>query len=76
MVCRAAFDRSVNGNELLRLVDEVLNLAGVFGLVELFPSSRILQLLCGSKSKLLKIHRTIDGMLNEIIDDHLNWYAD
>lgn len=76
LVCRIAFGKvkttMVEPSAFVALVRELVTLGTVMGLPDLFPSSRLLRLLFGSKSKLLEMHQTIDNIFNDIIDQHIH----
>nr|XP_043619901.1 germacrene A hydroxylase-like [Erigeron canadensis] len=55
---------------LLALVVEILSLSGGFDVSDLFPSYKLLHLVTGMRNKLVKIHKKIDKLFDDIISDH------
>ncbi|XP_051133705.1 salviol synthase-like [Andrographis paniculata] len=51
-------------------VRESTVLAAGFSLADVFPSVKLFQRLSGLRSKLLKLHKSTDGMIESIIADH------
>ncbi|KAL2495620.1 Cytochrome [Forsythia ovata] len=71
VVCRTAFGkRFKNHEELMPLIIELTGTAGGFDVADLFPSIKIVQVISGLKSKLLKLHHKIDQIFNNIIEEH------
>ncbi|CAD5179903.1 unnamed protein product [Musa acuminata subsp. malaccensis] len=56
--------------EFLRIITEALEAAGGFSLADLFPAWPIINVLSGMSSKLQRLHREIDAILNSIIQEH------
>ncbi|XP_055808480.1 premnaspirodiene oxygenase-like [Solanum dulcamara] len=72
ITCKAAF-----GNQLLKdrekfigIVSELVKLAGGFSVSDIFPSIKILQMLSGLRSRILKVHKNVDVILENIIKEH------
>jgi len=66
---RAAFGkRSRYQQVFISKIEEQLKLLGGFSLADLYPSSRVLEML--AKAKFEKIHGEIDRVLQDIIDEH------
>ncbi|XP_027084207.1 premnaspirodiene oxygenase-like [Coffea arabica] len=55
---------------LILAAQEVSSLAGIFNIADLFPSLKILQLVCGLKPKLDELWRKLDVILDDIVNDH------
>ncbi|CAA2992180.1 premnaspirodiene oxygenase-like [Olea europaea var. sylvestris] len=71
VVGRAAFgDRCKNQAEVIPLINDLTATAGGFDLADLYPSIKILQVISGLKSKLMKMRQRSDWVLNEIINEH------
>ncbi|KAJ8511685.1 hypothetical protein OPV22_002119 [Ensete ventricosum] len=56
--------------EFIRIVMQTLEAAGGFSLADLFPSWPIIRLLSGASFKMHKLHRDMDAILNNIIQEH------
>ncbi|PKA55485.1 Premnaspirodiene oxygenase [Apostasia shenzhenica] len=70
-VTRAAFGKECRSQaRFLRAMKETIKLAPVLSLVDLFPSMAFLSAIDGSKTKMKKLHREMDAILDEIIADH------
>ncbi|CAI9106162.1 OLC1v1005238C1 [Oldenlandia corymbosa var. corymbosa] len=76
VVCRAAFGRSFGRHRdtLLMLVKEALVLSSGFDVCDVFPSWKILHYL-SSKPKMLQLRNKIDGILDTIIQEHVEHRA-
>ncbi|KAL3521829.1 hypothetical protein ACH5RR_014663 [Cinchona calisaya] len=71
VVCRAAFGKSCKDQDLLiSLINEAILAGGGFDIADLFPSLKFLHSLSGLKPKLLKLHKMIDQILDNIINEH------
>ncbi|KAK2387017.1 cytochrome P450 71D11 [Trifolium repens] len=68
---RAVFGKKyIEQDEFISEVREVMQLSSGFYIGDLFPSAKWLQNFTGMRSKLEKVHRNIDRILEIIIDDH------
>ena len=56
--------------ELLSLIKESFNLSGGFDVPDLFPSLKFLSFLTGMRPALEKLHKKLDKILDEIINEH------
>ncbi|CAL1376744.1 unnamed protein product [Linum trigynum] len=73
IVSRAAFGRKYKGHdEFLLVIDELGRLGGGFSLADFFPSLKLLHVLGGTKSQILRLRNEADRMLDGIISDHRN----
>lgn len=45
-------------------------MAGGFELADLFPSSKLLSVLCWNKYRLLRMRRRVDRILDRIVEEH------
>ncbi|XP_051137327.1 cytochrome P450 71D95-like [Andrographis paniculata] len=69
--CRAAFGEVQRDyDELIRLTKIAHSNALGFQLADLFPSSKLLKILCWNKYKLLRLRRKLDAILEGIINEH------
>jgi hypothetical protein len=68
---RAAFGKKSKHQQAFKLaIEEIARLLGGFCIADLYPSVKILQRVNRTKTKVEKIHREIDMILQDIIDDH------
>ncbi|CAI9094662.1 OLC1v1030440C1 [Oldenlandia corymbosa var. corymbosa] len=74
MVVRAAFGKvsKDDHNAFLKLIKEALPLSSAFEISDLFPSLKILHPFFSMESRLMKIHRKLDTVMDNIIDQYLN----
>ncbi|KAF2317693.1 hypothetical protein GH714_039586 [Hevea brasiliensis] len=56
--------------QIIELITDAIAAAGGFSVVDLFPSYKLLHVISGMNSKLRRIHREVDEILEEIIDEH------
>ncbi|KAL3618169.1 hypothetical protein CASFOL_038490 [Castilleja foliolosa] len=69
VLCRAAFGKVTRGREKLQaLLKKVVPLLAGFGLADLFPSFKLLHVLCWNKYKLLNMRRQLDAFLEIILE--------
>lgn len=67
---RAAFGRkSKDKQAFLSIVRKILELASGFCLSDMYPSSKVLELLSGMRIKLEKLHKETDRILENIISE-------
>lgn len=52
------------------MAKEAIAFAGVFNAGDVFPSLQLLDSLFGSKRKLAKLHKKVDNILEDIIQEH------
>ncbi|GAU23766.1 hypothetical protein TSUD_128710 [Trifolium subterraneum] len=68
---RAVFGKKYKEqDEFISEVRQVMQLSSGFYIGDLFPSAKWLQNITGMRSKLEKVHKNIDRILEMIIDDH------
>ncbi|AET00662.2 cytochrome P450 71D10 [Medicago truncatula] len=68
---RAAFGkRSKHQQSFKSAVEEIVSLLGGICIVDLYPSIKLLQCVSRAKAKMEKLHKEIDMILQDIIDDH------
>ncbi|XP_071719181.1 premnaspirodiene oxygenase-like [Rutidosis leptorrhynchoides] len=71
VVSRAAFGKIPKDQDLLlHMIHETIDVASGFGIVDLFPSYKLLHIVTGMSSKMAKIHQTLDKMFNNVIAEH------
>ncbi|CAJ1963561.1 unnamed protein product [Sphenostylis stenocarpa] len=71
ITARAAFGKKSRYQQVfISKIEEQLKLMGGFSVAELYPSSRLLQMM--ANTKLEKVHRHIDRILQDIIEEHRN----
>lgn len=71
VVCRAAFGtRCRDQDQLISLINEAILVGGGFEIADVFPSLKFLHSMSGLKSKLQKLHKMIDQVLDNIITEH------
>ncbi|KAL0393977.1 UNVERIFIED_CONTAM: cytochrome [Sesamum latifolium] len=71
VICRAALGKVTRDrDELIELVKKAVAMAGGFELADLFPSSKLLHVLCWNKYKLLRMRRKLDAILDVILEEH------
>lgn len=71
ITCRAAFGKVIRDRDiLLSLLKKAVPLTGGFGLVDLFPSFKLLHVISWNKHKLLAMRRKLDVILDAIVDEH------
>ncbi|KAI9092073.1 hypothetical protein K1719_028008 [Acacia pycnantha] len=72
ILMRVAFgDKSKDGEELVQLLHEALKQMDGFHFADLFPSKKIIHLMTGMEARLWKIHKKIDKILEDIIQENL-----
>ncbi|KAL0393976.1 UNVERIFIED_CONTAM: cytochrome [Sesamum latifolium] len=71
VICRAALGKlRRDRDELIELVKKAVPMAGGLELADLFPSSKLLHVLCWNKYKLLRMRRKLDAILDVILEEH------
>ncbi|KAL2495488.1 Cytochrome [Forsythia ovata] len=71
VVGRAAFrDRCKDQAEVILLINDLTASAGGFDVADLYPSIKILRVVSGLKSKLMKLRQKSIKALNKIINEH------
>ncbi|WCJ19594.1 Cytochrome P450 726A27 [Euphorbia peplus] len=61
-----------NQEHLLRVIGEIFEASGGFGVSDVFPSLQFVDFISGIKSKLERLHQEMDQMLEDIINEHKN----
>lgn len=68
---RTAFGKKYKEQEeYITAVQQLIKLAGGFDIGDLFPSAKWLQNLSGMRPKIEKLHKQVDRILENIVNDH------
>jgi hypothetical protein len=68
---RAAFGKKSRHQQAFKsIMSEIINLFGGLCIADLYPSIKMLQRLSSAKTKLEKLQRELDMILQDIINDH------
>lgn len=71
IIYRVAVGSRCNDQETLTaLLEEVIVLSGGFDVADVFPSVKVLHVVSGVRSKLVKLHMKIDQILDNIVAEH------
>ncbi|KAK4435791.1 cytochrome [Sesamum alatum] len=71
ITCRAAFGKVMRDRDMLiAMLKKAVTMAGGFELADLFPSSKLLNVLSWNKYKLLRMRRKLDAVLDVILEEH------
>ncbi|GJT27611.1 cytochrome P450 71AV8 [Tanacetum coccineum] len=71
IICKVAVGSECKDQaKYIEAIQEFIYLSGGFDVADVFPSIKILHLLAGTRSKLVKIHKKMDEILDSIISDH------
>ncbi|XP_028768653.1 cytochrome P450 71D8-like [Neltuma alba] len=72
IVMRVAIgDKRKDGAELVKLLHEVLKELGGFCFADLFSSNKLIRLMTGMEARLWKIHKKVDKVLEDILQENL-----
>ncbi|XP_019198856.1 PREDICTED: premnaspirodiene oxygenase-like [Ipomoea nil] len=72
IICKSAFGEVFNGREeFLEQVKEISELLGKLDLAGVFPSWKVLHGLCSNKNRIMKTHRKVDAIIENIIKEKL-----
>jgi len=70
---RAAFGKRNKHQEVFKsAIKEIASLPGGFCIADVYPSVKMFQRVSRAKTKVEKLHREVDMILQDIIDDHKN----
>ncbi|KAM3360307.1 hypothetical protein P3S68_020019 [Capsicum galapagoense] len=70
MTCRSAFGQVLKQEDkFIKLIGEVIRLAGGFDVAVIFPSYKFLHSLGKTKKKLLDVHCQVDSIVEDIINE-------
>ncbi|XP_071739907.1 premnaspirodiene oxygenase-like [Rutidosis leptorrhynchoides] len=68
---RAAFGKIYKEQDLLvQMINEMTDVAGGFGVTDLFPSYKFLDAITRTSLKMKRIHQNLDRILNNVLDEH------
>ncbi|XP_071719094.1 premnaspirodiene oxygenase-like [Rutidosis leptorrhynchoides] len=68
---RAAFGKIPKDQDLLvQMLQDFVDVAGGFGVADLFPSYKFLHIITRITSKMARIHQNLDKILNNVIVEH------
>ncbi|XP_019195658.1 PREDICTED: premnaspirodiene oxygenase-like [Ipomoea nil] len=71
IICKSAFGKVFTGREeFLEQIKEISELLGKFDFADVFPSWKVLHGLCSNKTRIMKTHRKVDGIIENIIKEH------
>ncbi|KAL0312079.1 UNVERIFIED_CONTAM: cytochrome [Sesamum radiatum] len=71
ITCRAAFGNVTRDRDtLIVMLKKAVTMTGGFELADLFPSSKLLNVLSWNKYKLLRMRRKLDMILDVIVEEH------
>ncbi|XP_025883594.1 premnaspirodiene oxygenase-like [Solanum lycopersicum] len=71
ITCKTAFGELLKDQEkFLGILREFTEVAGGFSTADIFPSIKILQVLSGLKSRILKFHKNVDVIVEDVINEH------
>ena len=71
MVARAAFGKkNKDQEEFISLVEEATVLAAGFNVVDLYPSVKVLEMITGMRSRLERLKKRLDKILESIVNEH------
>ncbi|TMW86937.1 hypothetical protein EJD97_020679 [Solanum chilense] len=78
VICRAAFGkrRKEESSYFMSLIKELSLMITGLDISEVFPSLKFLQVITGTKEKLLKLHKKFDKVLDKIIEEHKHKFDD
>ncbi|PWA55842.1 hypothetical protein CTI12_AA424270 [Artemisia annua] len=70
VICKSTFGNNCRQQQrLLKLIDAIGVVMSGFYLADLFPCYEFVPVILGSKSKLLKLSKNVDEVLDEILED-------
>ncbi|CAH1440934.1 unnamed protein product [Lactuca virosa] len=71
VVCKASFGKNCKHQDaLLEFLDEFARVNSGFYVADLFPDFKFLYVVFGLRSKLMKLHKTLDRIFNDILEEH------
>jgi hypothetical protein len=71
IISRAAFgDKADDQDEFVSLIREAIEVSSGLDLDDLFPSMKLIHKLTGLKSKVEKIHKRVDKILDNVVRKH------
>ncbi|KAH0717165.1 hypothetical protein KY285_013196 [Solanum tuberosum] len=77
VTCRSALGKiCCDQDKLIIFMREIISLAGGFSVADFFPTWKMLHDVGGSKTRLVKAHRKIDEILENVVNEHKQNRAD
>ncbi|KAL4563724.1 hypothetical protein LXL04_027769 [Taraxacum kok-saghyz] len=73
VICRATLGNNYKAQDqavLIKLIKDLLVTSGAFNVGEFFPRLKFLNSVMGIKRKWLKIHKELDKVLEDVLEDH------
>nr|GMD49014.1 premnaspirodiene oxygenase-like [Ipomoea batatas]GME21737.1 premnaspirodiene oxygenase-like [Ipomoea batatas] len=71
IICKSAFGKVFTGREeFLEQINEISELLGEFDFADVFPSWKVLHGLFSNKKRIMKTHRKVDAIIENIIKEH------
>ncbi|KAJ9552669.1 hypothetical protein OSB04_016714 [Centaurea solstitialis] len=71
VVCKASFGKNCKQQHaLLEFLDELARVNSGFYVADLFPDFKFLYVVSGLRSKLMKLHKTLDKIFDDIFEEH------
>ncbi|XP_050903640.1 cytochrome P450 71D10 [Lathyrus oleraceus] len=71
IVARAAFGKRSKHQQVFKsAITEIINMVGGIYIADLYPSIKMLRRMSKAKTRIEKLHRKIDMILQDIINDH------
>ncbi|KAK6778657.1 hypothetical protein RDI58_025375 [Solanum bulbocastanum] len=71
ITCKAAFGELLKDQEkFVGILRELMEVASGFNLADIFPSIKILRVLSGLKSRILKVHKNVAVIVEDVINEH------
>lgn len=71
VTARAAFGKpSKQQEELIKLTEKLLEVFGGFSLADMYPAVKLLETITGLRPKTLKLHKSMDAILQLILREH------
>ncbi|KAK4718073.1 hypothetical protein R3W88_016411 [Solanum pinnatisectum] len=72
VTCRTAFGKRFKDREkLIKLLKDIFILVSGFDVADLFPSWKFLHKLSGAESRLMNVHKKVDEIMEDILNEHL-----
>lgn len=71
VVCKASFGKNCkHQHALLEFLDEFARVNSGFYVADLFPDFKFLYVVSGLRSKLMKLHKTVEKIFDDIFEEH------
>ncbi|CAI8586977.1 unnamed protein product [Vicia faba] len=77
IIMRAAFGKKSRHQQVFKsTIDQAINLMAEFCIADLYPSFKFLQRVSTTRTKMVKLRRELDIILQDIINDHKSVHRD